>query len=359
MNNDEYLKKLRIELSKSINQKIKIYLDTKYWVDFCDMKRGINTNDEIKKIYLSLKERVKNNQIICPISMSIFIEILKQSDKDSLLQTAEIIDELSQGSIILNEQSRIYIEAFTFFYDKLGIEISNEDRESIWDISIANMYGSVEFEDTRLSEEENIIVNRLYLDKIRKYTLVEFIELYGIENLHVYRDRKSDINYFNENKQRYIFQNKTFHQLYMSEIGGVIEAYKEIIKEVFIKVLKHKADLENNIFEDSEYNESSHLSFNIIYNVFKHKKMGLYLASLDVGAMLHSKLRWNRTQKYKQGDFNDIAHATTALPYYDYFFTEKSLHNMIRECKYDEKYNCIVASKNNNILEILEKLDLR
>ena len=71
--------------------------------------------------------------------------------------------------------------------------------------------------------------------------------------------------------------------------------------------------------------------------------------------MLHAKLRWNKTQHYKQGDFDDIGHAASALPYYDYFFTERSLHNMIKECKYDKKYNCEVVS---NTKETLDKLTI-
>ena len=84
--------------------------------------------------------------------------------------------------------------------------------------------------------------------------------------------------------------------------------------------------------------------------------MDTYLPSLDIGAMLHAKIRWNKTQKYKQGDMDDIRHAITALPYYEYFFTERSLHNMIKECKYDEKYSCKVISQNTEILNLLESI---
>lgn len=140
--------------------------------------------------------------------------------------------------------------------------------------------------------------------------------------------------------------------MYLAELSGTIEAYTETIKRTFKSVIDNKAK-KNNITIPTQDTTDIQPVLNLIYHSFREDKMDLYLPSLDIQAMLHTKLRWNKTQRYKQGDFDDIGHATSALPYYDYFFTERSLHNMIKECKYDEKYNCKVAS---NTKEVLEKL---
>ena len=84
--------------------------------------------------------------------------------------------------------------------------------------------------------------------------------------------------------------------------------------------------------------------------------MDTIFPSIDIFAQLHAKLRWNKTQKYKKGDLVDIQHATYALGYYDFFFTERSLFNMIKESQYDTKYNCIVEFKTDSILKYLQKI---
>ena len=63
---------------------------------------------------------------------------------------------------------------------------------------------------------------------------------------------------------------------------------------------------------------------NVIYNLFDNKKMRTYFPSLDIRAKMFSRIRWNKNQNFKENDFNDIGHITSALPYYNYFFTEKN-----------------------------------
>lgn len=316
------------------------------------MTREQNSNHEIEKIYKFLKKGVKNNKIICPISSIIFKEVLKQSDEVSLRHTVSIIDELSQGIIICNEKERFALELFNFFYDTLKMETDDISRGNFWCRAIANIFGIQIPYNSNFTDEDNFILQKGYFNKIEEYKLLDFINMVGIDKLTIYRDSKMDTAWYDRNKQNYLDVHTTLHKLYMTEIGGSIEAYKKDIEEVFQKVIINKAKQENITLEDK--NTDSQLILNMIYNFFDQNKMELYLSSLDIGAMLHAKLRWNKTQKYKQGDIDDIRHATTALPYYDYFFTERSLSNMIKECKYDKKYNCIVIWENNKILEKLE-----
>ena len=128
----------------------------------------------------------------------------------------------------------------------------------------------------------------------------------------------------------------SLQELYQLEVIGATDFYKNIIKEVYLDVQtksKTKIDLDK-FFLDKLY-------------------MGLdnkLIPTIDIGAMLHSKIRWNETQKYKKGDIDDFRHAIAALPFYEYFFTERGLSNMIKEIKYDKKYNCTIANNNKDII---------
>ena len=351
---NKYLKKEKTKVSQEVNKKIKIYLDTKYWVDICDVTRGVKKNDDINKIYTFLKNKVKNNEVICPISEVLFKEVLRQSDKDSLTHTLKIIDELSQGIIICSEKERFSLELYNFFYHILEIETDEVLRENFWCKGVINIYGLQIPDIPNFTDEIKYTLQRNLYDEVQRYSFLDYFNKVGMDKLKVYRNSKTDIDWFNENKQKYNIEKfKTPHQLHMFEIDSSIRGFykdhiEKIFKEVLTKQIKYK--------EEESMKREFHLR--LIYTYFDKQWKGLYLPSLDIGAMLHSKIVWNKTQKFKPGDINDFGHATTALPYYDYFFTEKSLHNMIKECKYDEKYSCTVASKNNEILDILEKLNL-
>jgi len=349
---NEYHKEMTITLSQTINSKIKIYLDTKYWIDICDVTLEKKDNEDIKQIYSYLKKGVEANSLICPISYRIFKEILKQSDEESLKQTIVIVDKLSQGSILREEKERLSLELFNFFYDNLKIETDKKAKENYWDY-IINIMGYHIPKHPNLSTENNLMIQKKWLKKTKEIRLVDMLETISKDKLALlYRDKEIATDIYNLNKDNHSNEHKTFKEMYLAELSGTLEAYIETIKSISKIVIDNKAK-KNNITIPTQDTTDIQPILNLIYHGFREDKMSLYLPSLDIQAMLHAKLRWNKTQRYKQGDFDDIGHATSALPYYDYFFTERSLHNMIKECKYDEKYNCKVAS---NTKEVLEKL---
>jgi len=70
---------------------------------------------------------------------------------------------------------------------------------------------------------------------------------------------------------------------------------------------------------------------------------------------MNAVARWNKDRKYKDGnDTFDFLHVSSALPYFDYFFTERELSTMIKQRKLDEIYNCKVSSNIDEILEFLK-----
>lgn len=352
----EYYKQITIELSEYVNKKIKVYLDTKYWIEICDFKLGKNKNKEVEKIYFYLKDGVKNNQLICPISYRIFKEILKQEDEQSLKQTISLVDELSQGIILREEKERVSLELFNFFYDSLGIEIDEQASKNYWDY-IVNIMGLMIPYFPSLSLNNNLLIQKEWFDKIQNIRLSDMINTKWKDDLFRFREMKIDTNVYDLNKHLHSKEHNSFKKMYLSELGGAIQAYQKTIEITFQKVLENHA-IQNNVEIPSDHKLDIKPIMNIIYYSFERGKIKRYLPSLDITAMLHAKLRWNQTQRYKQGDFDDIGHATSALPYYDCLFTERSLHNMIKECKYDEKYECEVFSKNKDILSFFKNKGL-
>lgn len=332
-------------LSKEINQKVKIYLDTKYWVDICNATLDKKVDNEILEVYSKLKKGVKENKIICPISLPIYLEVLSQKDSTTLNQTAKIIDELSQGYILKNDL--LELELSEFFFKILDINLNQDDSENHWGY-IANIFGIAIFQD-------DFPMQKKYFEKLKKIKLSNIIGQKKYIEKFSYNNSLININKFQDDKINYSNEHNTFEELYHSEVSGMIKEQKEIIILVYKSIIENKA-ISENIEIDKNYDYTSVV--NLIYNLFVKKKINNSLASIDISAMLHAKLRWNKTQKYKKGDLIDIMHATSALAYYDYFFTEKSLYSMINECKYDKKYNCTIQCKNEEVIKNLKNIVL-
>lgn len=337
------------EKSKEINimhnGKKKIYLDTKYWVDFCDIALGKREDKIIWEIYLRLKHGVASNKLICPISQRTYIEILNQTDNKSLQKSAEIIDELGLSTCIIPEDDLIRMELEYFLLKSLDKKEYNHKNLPVLDV-IMNVLGLV----VPTSKEKGYEwIQKAYIDQAYSTSFSEMVKKIGANP----QSKIYSLEDFNRNKKIYSSDYKTLPQLYLLEIKGAIDAYKSIIFETFSVFMKNRARSLGIKVEGVSENELTPI-LNIMYYAFEKGTMDNDFAWLDVYAMMHAKLRWNTTQKYKHNDFNDIAHAAYALPYSDCFFTERSLHNMIGESKYDKKYKCTVASKKEDVLKIMK-----
>ena len=353
---EEYKENTRAELTQEINQKIKIYLDTKYWIEICNHIQKNEENNAISRIYNLLKEGVKSNKIICPISYRIFIEIMKQTDIESLSITAKIIDELSMGYMIRKENELLEHEVYTFLLSTLKITTTIENATFTF-LSLLDIYGiHLPYSDI-FSQQENFILQKTFIDEERNKSLVGIVNKIDTKEQTIFNNHIMDIEAFNVNKKLHNKNYNTLHQLYMIEITGSIEQYMDVVKSAFKKFILKKAELEKIDLSTDKVNTSIIPILNMLKYFLDKNIENTELPSLDIPSMLHAKIRWNTTQKYKKGDFNDIWHTSLALPHYDYFFTERSLHNMIKECKYDEKYNCKVVSNNNEIMTIIESIN--
>ena len=140
----------------------------------------------------------------------------------------------------------------------------------------------------------------------------------------------------------------------MSEISGLLDVNEQVIIDsieyLYKKTYKSLAINEHN-------NQDIIKPFiNLIYAMFNKEKNDTFLPTWDITAKIHSLIRWNKKRKYQDNDRDDMGHTVTALPYFDYFFTERSFASLIRQAKYDEKYHCRVAWKYDEVLEIVNNI---
>lgn len=86
----------QLELPKQIEGRQAIYLDLRFWIGL----RGAlsaETMGSYTQLLQELRRAVAAGAAFCPISESTFLEVFKQTDPDTRLQTVRLIDELSLG----------------------------------------------------------------------------------------------------------------------------------------------------------------------------------------------------------------------------------------------------------------------
>ena len=102
---------LRNALAHTMSGKVKIYLDTRYWILLRDHVLGARTSEAISKTYDLIKNACASGIAICPIGEDVLYEVTKQTVPVSLLTTVRLIDTLSQGVCSLSHNERVRAEA--------------------------------------------------------------------------------------------------------------------------------------------------------------------------------------------------------------------------------------------------------
>lgn len=354
---DEYIEEHRLSLGKSIQNRKKIYLDTKYWGYLCDVSLGKNTEKVFIEIHDVLIQLVKEKKIICPLSYRIYSELFNQKDIKRFNETVKLMETLSENVTIVNENECVDYELLYFLCDTTGnsnfIPIQNI---FIWTKifllhghSIPNLLPDIPPQDKEYLLKE-------YFKEIWNYSLQNLIDYEETDTSAKIRTmQESTVKTINKDKRDYEHELKSSKYVYMSEIAGVLDNYRDRIQDNFNEFVM-AVDNSIEILDDNSLNDIQPI-LNVIYNLFDNEKMGIYLPKFDIGAKMHSQIRWNKNQPFKANDLDDIGHISTALPYYDYFFTERSFCTLVKNIKYDEKYSCTVAWKPEEILSMLNQLE--
>lgn len=353
---DEYMIEHRLSLGKSIQNRKKIYLDTKYWGYLCDVFLGINIDKVFIEIYKVLIQLLNEKKIICPLSYRIYSELHNQKDPKRFTATVKLMETLSENVTIVNENECIDYELLYFLCDTTG----NSSLIFTSDIFIWTKIFLLVGHDTpklspEISAQDKEYLLKEFFNEIWNYSLQNLIDCEKTNvNSEIRTMQESTVKTINKDKRDYEHELKSSKYVYMSEIAGVLDSYRDRIQNnfnEFIMAIDNSIEIESN----NSLNDIQPM-IKIIYNVFDNEKMGTYLPKFDIGAKVHSTIRWNKTQNFKTNDIDDIGHISTALPYYDYFFTENSFCTLIKSIKYDKKYSCNVASQPEEILSMLNHL---
>jgi len=288
---------------------------------------------------------VSAGQLICPISEDVFQEVIKQTDVETLRATVVLIDSLSAGVSLISHDERLEAELLYFLRScTKPIERLYNRHDLVW-TKLAYTSGMQIPHNDIFSEAENRLVQKAFIDQMWSLPLQEMINLIGLDRLLTFPHMPDFSQLMNEEKDSYNAEKADFKKIFLTELGFLLRREESRFGSMFTYLFEKEHGYTPPP-EEIQATNPGRLFANVIYNAFKLQKAGKNLPTIEIEAGIHAQLIYDKTRRYKANDIHDINHAIAALPYCDYFFTEKNLREFIvrKNLAYDAKYNCTVVS---------------
>jgi hypothetical protein len=348
-----------VALGHSVEHQAKLYLDVNFWLMLRNAELGVRPSPDSLELLSILRAKVAKGIIFCPISESVYFEVIKQSDEKTRLATATLIDEFSRGIAITPIDIRSATElayAFHVFQGSDGNTLDPLDT-LVWTRvgHVIGMEPQLEL-GIELSPDDRCMIMKAMFDEMWSLSAHELITLTGKWNLPKPEGYEVLTQYINTGNANHAANVRSFQQAYNAELQGSIDFCVTLQPELMRKIaatLEERADQPTPTALDRSGAWRAAFARHM-----KRDDIKRILAMLHIQACLHASIRWDKRRKVESNDIYDFNHASDALPYCDAFFTEGPLHATLsaKHIALDKLYGCRVYSDPSQAIEYLKSL---
>jgi len=357
---DQHVKNRVVELGGSLEARTAIYLDTNFWILLRKAESGSGQDVAVLELLSLLRSGVTARKLFCPISESVFLELLKQSDAASRIATAHLIDELSLGVTLLHNQARFATELAHFFHSfEAGSERLHPLRHLVWS-KLSYVLGVLHPSSTPFDADTELAIQKAFFDKMWTVPLTTMMK--GITEVPDQEGLKlTDIAIkLTDGNFRHADAIRSFDQVWTDELKGVADLCADIAVEIISDIAERNGD--SRVAPGSpEWKQYRSMCANILfYSLKRRPDVRIQLRSLYIEASLHAALRWDKSRPFKGNDLYDFNHASAALGYCHAFFTERPLQTLIasKHIALDQLHRCVVISEVPEAIAFLKTLDV-
>jgi hypothetical protein len=356
---DRYARERQVALAREIAPRAKIYLDLRFWILVREAAAGNGAPADIA-ILEALRRGVRVGVLLCPISESIVMELMKQANTASRRQaTAALIDELSLGVCIVPIDVRAKTEIAQFWHALSGSSELYPISELIWS-RLAYAFGYLHPRIAELTAEQELAFQKYFLDTMWDKTLTEIVMTIGDAGWPQRDDFERLARDLNQGNADHLGDIRDFRQTYQIELRGVIDLYGDVAADVVCDMAVAK-NVVSPRRGSPEWQATANACKNLLFAGFAQARTRTALRTVHIQTCLHADLRLNKRRKFAANDFYDFNHAAAALGYCDAFFTEGPLCAMVtaKHFALDTLYGCRVTADVGEALHILEAIVAR
>ena len=350
---DTYYKMIGLDSSDEMLSKHRVYLDMNFWIWMREAAAGNPRSDVIFKLWGKLSDLADRGKVVCPISYTVFKELLKQSP-ERRAKSSEIVDRLAGRYCIVNPQARLKFEVSHFVWKTLiGVDAIKDVDRYVW-MPISHLIGMPYPVDTNLDVDLRLKMQKSWIKFTSYLKFSDFCALTinmdagmsNRSNFVSYQNTMSDIT------RESLESREVLYKIEVGEMTDLIEAdLHDFAMDLYGRGYRSCLGL-----EDSGGDLARSIAC-IVTAGLKTKKITTQLPQYHIGGALHTNIRWMR-RPHDKNDLEDQHHAIAALPYCDAFFTEHGLRESLTcgPFRLHEQYDCFVCSDPAIALEYVEGL---
>lgn len=355
---NEYRRKIDLDCGDTVMARKSVYLDTRFWIHLRDADLGKPVLVIFKQLLAELRRGVAEGKLVCPFAADMLAEVYKQSDRNTRLATARLIDELSLNIALQSEPERLEIELFH------GIQAIRSSRhlqkplkKLVW-TRPSFVVGHIAPSFTGYGASTDLALQKSFLDSITR--LGFYHQVLGADEDHCYEagqfnqmwdelaERLNNLNVENAKEA------KPKTQIEAEEFSGGLQAYLPILRNVIRCIFISELRQSPNQQEEAQMKQAAFQIGGMICEAFRLGRLNGNFPTFTIRAAFAAAVRWDQRRKYKRNDFHDFGHAAAALPYFDIFATERSLrHLLVTDLKFDARFDTAIEFEPEAILERL------
>lgn len=339
---DEYVRARHIALGESVAGHERVYLDTRYWIILRDAVVGRSNDERAKQLLEALRWSVHNKRQICPISDTVFLELLKQSDLGTRRETARMIDELSGGVTLIPQFDRVATEIAHFLYSQTERDLYPLDR-LVWS-RLSYVLGIQHPTNPIFGTAEQCVVQKAFVDHMWDLSLTEMMDVIasGSPPEMDYQALARKLNHGAAAHVRFI---ESFAQTYDAEIRGSLSVFMSHARQVVERVVAEASKVSVPLPGDEPLAYEAQL-LDFFCDKVRRKEVALALRTSHIGALCHAAVRWDKRRQLTGNDIHDFHHAAAAVGYCDVFLTEKPLKTLLEQghMQLTKDFSCRIIS---------------
>jgi hypothetical protein len=357
---EQHVKRRVVALGRSLDQRIAIYLDTKFWIMLRDCAAGGPRDPTVAELLQRLRQLVSSGRVFCPFSENHLYEFMKQEDRRSRRATARLVDELSLGVALTDHRTRLGTEVAHFVHSYTdGAENLHPLRHLVWS-KLGYVAGFSHPSGMGVDPETERALQKAFFDHMWTVSFAEMIETLGSSS------PPGSLDFDTAELNRGIAENadqiRSFAQAYAAELRGAVELGADMAMDVMAERFRKKSGNAPPEAGSAEWQKFWMQWANLLFAALKkNDEARQQLRTLHIHASLHAAFRWDKARRFTSNDLYDFEHASAALAHCGAFFTEHALCSTITagNVALDAMFQCRVVSKAADAVAVLKAIEVR
>jgi hypothetical protein len=339
---DAYFRFKGNELQNELEGKKLLYLDTCHWVNLRHVV--LNSSSErtgYRQILETLRRLHARRTIRCPISFLLFLELMKQTDPKTLIATAQLMDEFSDGLCFQFPNELARFELRSMLLEQLTDGEGAVRAGCPWTVT-GFLCGEMWPEIASLPRDANYSVGKVWIDLMWAVRLEQIVDMIKQSKLATdFWERYAAAS--NADAMFYRTSQFPYSEVLQREKALLIrklmkEELPHVGQELWRALPQCRDPSWLRQLPEPEYSPWKLPSFQI-------------LAGISAADML-------TPMKFEANDMLDYRHAALAIPYCDAVFCDKPMAARLRNkpCEFGKVYDTEILGQPVEISSYLTKL---